>query len=101
MTTQPIAVVVGSGPVGSAYARTLLESDPTVRVVMFEAGPQLTATPGESVRNIADPAEKERARERSQGPLSGSYRESLGILEAFVVEGMFTARQGTYLLDFG
>jgi pyranose oxidase len=101
MTTQPIAVVVGSGPVGSAYARTLLESDPSVRVVMFEAGPQLTATPGESVRNIADPTEKERARERSQGPLSGSYRESLGIPEAFVVEGMFTARQGTYLLDFG
>ncbi|WP_382303716.1 GMC oxidoreductase [Herbiconiux sp. UC225_62] len=101
MTHQPTAVVIGSGPVGSAFARTLLESDPDVRVVMFEAGPQLTETPGESVRNIPDPAEKERARERSQGPLSGSYRESLGIPGTAVVEGMFTARQGTYLLDFG
>lgn len=101
MSHKPTVVVVGSGPVGSAFARTLLESHPDARVVMFEAGPQLTETPGESVRNIIDAGEKERARERSQGPLSGSYRESLGIPGAFVVEGMFTARQGTYLLDFG
>src|SRR4051812_10444434 len=98
MSHQPTVAIVGSGPVGSAYARTLLETLPEARVVMFEAGPQLTPTPGESVRNIADPDEKERARERSQGPLSGSYRESLGIPGAVVVEGMFTARQGTYLL---
>jgi hypothetical protein len=68
---------------------------------MLEAGPQLTAIPGESVRNIADPDEKERARELSQGPQSGSFRESLGIPATAVVEGMFTARGGTYLLDFG
>ncbi|QHC75510.1 choline dehydrogenase [Rathayibacter sp. VKM Ac-2805] len=68
---------------------------------MLEAGPQVTPTPGESVRNIADPGEKERARERSQGPQAGEHRESLGIPAAAVVEGMFTARQGTHLLDFG
>jgi pyranose oxidase len=101
MTAQPTVAIVGSGPVGSAYARVLLEENPDVRVVMFEAGPQLTPIPGESVRNIVDPEEKAAARERSQGPLSGSYRESLGIPEAVVAEGMFTARQGTYLLDFG
>ncbi|ARJ04309.1 pyranose oxidase [Cnuibacter physcomitrellae] len=101
MTHQPTVAIVGSGPVGSAYARVLLENHPTAQVVMFEAGPQLTAIPGESVRNIPDPDEKDRARERSQGPLSGSYRESLGIPGEVVVEGMFTARLGTYLLDFG
>ncbi|MDO9398626.1 MAG: GMC oxidoreductase [Herbiconiux sp.] len=101
MSHQPTALIVGSGPVGSAFARVLLESNPDVRVVMFEAGPQLTEIPGQSVRNIPDADEKERARERSQGPLSGSYRESLGIPGEMVVEGMFTARQGTYLLDFG
>ncbi|WP_460773009.1 GMC oxidoreductase [Microbacterium sp. GXF7504] len=101
MTSAPTIAIVGSGPIGSAYARILLESHPTARVVMFEAGPQLTDVPGESVRNIADPDEKERARERSQGPQSGSHRESLGLPAGAVVEGMFTARQGTHLLDFG
>jgi pyranose oxidase len=101
MSHIPTVAVVGSGPIGSAYARVILESSPDIRVVMFEAGPQLTAVPGESVRNIADPDEKARARERSQGPLSGEYRESLGIPAGVVVEGMFTARQGTHLLDFG
>ena len=101
MSYTPTVAVVGSGPIGSAYARVILESSPDARVVMFEAGPQLTAVPGESVRNIADPAEKARAREMSQGPQSGEFRESLGIPAGVVVEGMFTARQGTHLLDFG
>lgn len=101
MSHTPIVAIVGSGPIGSAYARLVLEENPDARVVMFEAGPQLTAVPGESVRNIADPDEKARAREMSQGPQAGAYRESLGIPAGAVVEGMFTARQGTYLLDFG
>ena len=37
----------------------------------------------------------------SQGPQAGEFRESLGIPGGTVVEGMFTARQGTHLLDFG
>lgn len=101
MTEHPTVTIVGSGPIGSAYARTILENHPTARVVMFEAGPQLTERPGASVRNIADPDEKARAREMSQGPQSGAFRESLGIPAGAVVEGMFTARQGTHLLDFG
>jgi pyranose oxidase len=101
MSNTPHVVVVGSGPIGSAYARVILESHPTATVTMFEAGPQLTAVPGESVRNIADPVAKERAREMSQGPQAGDHRESLGIPAGVVVEGMFTARQGTHLLDFG
>ncbi|NYE18221.1 GMC oxidoreductase [Microbacterium immunditiarum] len=101
MSHTPTVAIVGSGPIGSAYARTIIESDPDVRVVMFEAGPQLTAVPGESVRNIADPDEKARARKLSQGPQSGAHRESLGLPPGVVVEGMFTAREGTHLLDFG
>ncbi|MGU3644277.1 GMC oxidoreductase [Microbacterium sp. C23T] len=101
MSSTPTVAIVGSGPIGSAYARVILETSPDARVVMFEAGPQLTAIPGESVRNIADPDKKARAREMSQGPQSGAFRESLGIPAGVVVEGMFTARQGTHLLDFG
>jgi pyranose oxidase len=99
--THPTVAIVGSGPIGAAYARVLLEKNPAVRVVMFEAGPQLTPIPGESVRNIADPVAKARARELSQGPQAGELRESLGIPASVVVEGMFTARQGTHLYDFG
>ena len=101
MVSSPTVVVVGSGPIGSAYARILIESVPDLRVVMFEAGPRLTDIPGESVRNIPDPDEKERAREMSQGPQAGPYRESLGVPASAMVEGMFTARGGTHLLDFG
>ncbi|MFQ6155272.1 GMC oxidoreductase [Micrococcus luteus] len=101
MSDSPTIAIVGSGPVGSAYARVLLEEHPEARVIMFEAGPQLSGIPGESVRNIADPEAKARAREMSQGPQAGAYRESLGIPAGTVVEGMFTARQGTHLLDFG
>jgi len=99
--SQPIIAIVGSGPIGSAYARVLIEQHPGARVVMFEAGPQLTGIPGESVRNIQDPEAKAQAREKSQGPQAGAYRAALGIPEATVTEGMFTARQGTHLLDFG
>ncbi|BDV31956.1 GMC oxidoreductase [Microbacterium terricola] len=101
MSSHPTIAIVGSGPIGSAYARVLIEAVPDAHVVMFEAGPQLTAIPGESVRNIPDPDEKERAREMSQGPQAGALRESLGIPAGVVVEGMFTARQGTHLIDFG
>lgn len=101
MSSHPVVAIVGSGPIGAAYARVVLEGNPSARVVMFEAGPQLTEVPGESVRNIADPDAKARARELSQGPQAGTHRESLGIPAAVVVEGMFTARQGTHLFDFG
>ncbi|WP_221584677.1 GMC oxidoreductase [Microbacterium sp. G2-8] len=101
MTVTPHIAIVGSGPIGSAYARILLESLPGARVTMFEAGPRLTDVPGESVRNIVDPDEKALARERSQGPQAGAHRADLGIPSDAVVEGMFTAREGTHLLDFG
>ncbi|MBP2266235.1 pyranose oxidase [Pseudarthrobacter sp. PvP004] len=101
MSKNQTIAIVGSGPIGSAYARLLVEGTPDARVIMFEAGPQLTDRPGESVRNIADPDQKAKAREKSQGPQSGAYRESLGIPAGTVTEGMFTARQGTHLLDFG
>ncbi|HKU34222.1 MAG TPA: GMC oxidoreductase [Paenarthrobacter sp.] len=101
LSANPTIAVVGSGPIGSTYARLLVEGIPDAKVIMFEAGPQLTDRPGESVRNIADADAKARAREMSQGPQAGAFRESLGIPAGTVTEGMFTARQGTHLLDFG
>lgn len=101
MPHTPTVAIVGSGPIGSGYARTILEQNPDARVVMFEAGPLLSDRPGASVRNIADPEAKARARMLSQGPQAGTLRETLGLPAGVVVEGMFTAREGTHLLDFG
>ena len=56
MTSTPTVAIVGSGPIGSAYARVLLETVPDARVIMFEAGPQVTDVPGASVRNLPDAA---------------------------------------------
>jgi C-glycoside oxidase len=61
-------VVVGSGPVGSAFARAVWERAPDTRILMLEAGPQLTARPGVHVKNIADADARARAQVLSEGP---------------------------------
>lgn len=45
-------LIVGSGPVGSAYARTLVERYPEWRVVMVDLGAQLSARPGANAKNV-------------------------------------------------
>jgi choline dehydrogenase-like flavoprotein len=102
MSTDVHVVIVGSGPVGATFARTLLEGSPRVRVTMFERGPVLTDIPGMNVRNIPDPAAKQEARRRAQGPQSKDGAPvGLGIPITKVVEGTYTARGGTHLIDFG
>ena len=61
-------LVVGSGPVGSAFARAVHERDASLRIMMLEAGPLLTERPGVHVKNIADRDARRRAQLRSQGP---------------------------------
>lgn len=96
------AIVIGSGPVGSAFARRLLEGSPAVEVTMFERGPVVSDPAGMNVRNIVDPDEKLRARRASQGPKSGEGEAvGLGIPITTVIEGTYTARAGTHLIDFG
>jgi choline dehydrogenase-like flavoprotein len=60
-------LVVGSGPVGSAFARAVHERAPETRIVMVEAGPLLTERPGVHVRNIADQDARRRAQVMSEG----------------------------------
>ena len=102
MSHHPTIAIVGSGPIGSAYARVLVEQLPDAHVVMFEAGPQLTdrsrarasATSPTPTRRSA-PARCRRARRPVRCASRSASRPGV------VVEGMFTARQGTHLLDFG
>jgi choline dehydrogenase-like flavoprotein len=61
-------LVVGSGPVGSAFARAVHERAPGTRIVMLEAGPRLTDRPGVHVRNIAGAEARHHAQVLSEGP---------------------------------
>jgi choline dehydrogenase-like flavoprotein len=90
-------VVVGSGPVGSTFARVLWERLPEARVLMVEAGPVLTDPPGLNLKNLDDEEAVRLARELSQGP-PAAPRGDVGIP---MVEGTITARQGTHLVDPG
>jgi len=61
-------VIVGSGLIGSAYARILAERAAHLRIGMLEAGPRLTEIAGVNVRNEADAAERARLQLASEGP---------------------------------
>jgi choline dehydrogenase-like flavoprotein len=61
-------VIVGSGLIGSAYARILAERAPNLRILMLEAGPRLTSIAGVNVRNEADTDERARYQLASEGP---------------------------------
>ncbi len=88
-------LIVGSGPVGAAYARLVFEADPRIRVLMVEAGPQLTDPPGRNVRNLPDEASRIRAHELAAGPAAARS----GNVISFNIEGTITAREGTFLVD--
>jgi C-glycoside oxidase len=90
-------LIVGSGPVGSTFARGVAERLPDTRILMVEAGPVLTDPPGLNLKNLDDEDAVRRARELSQGPPQASLDDH-GIP---MVEGTITARQGTHLLEPG
>ncbi|KAA9160690.1 hypothetical protein FPZ12_016205 [Amycolatopsis acidicola] len=65
---RPEVLIVGSGPIGSAFARVVADLRPATEILMVDAGPVVTTPPGMHVKNI--PGERERlvAQVRSQGP---------------------------------
>ncbi|GHA21384.1 pyranose oxidase [Devosia pacifica] len=60
-------VIVGSGPAGSAYARTIRREWPEARILMVEAGPQILPELGAHLDNIADPEERSALEVKAQG----------------------------------
>lgn len=97
--TQAVDVlIVGSGPVGSTFARRITDLHPQARILMVDAGPQLTGTPGVHIQNIADEEERARAQRRSEGPASahGSPDRSQDDQAAAApVPGLFLVHQET------
>ncbi|MGW0885541.1 GMC oxidoreductase [Streptomyces sp. NPDC002671] len=68
-------LIVGSGPVGSAFARVIADELPWTRILMVDAGPQISHPPGSHVNNIPDQAQRAKAQAASQGPHPSPYPE--------------------------
>jgi pyranose oxidase len=64
---DPDVLIVGSGPIGSAFARVVFEQRPQTRILMVELGPQITDPPGMNVKNLGDQRARLVAQVRSQG----------------------------------
>lgn len=96
-------VIVGSGPAGAAYARTIKEARPTARILMVEAGPAVSDPPGRHVRTITDPRERVAAQFASQGPQArpDDYEEQVAraLSPSRGRSAGLVARPGTWLLD--
>ena len=74
---QVDVVIVGSGPAGAAYARTIADEWPTAQILMVDAGPVITDPPGMHVANIRDDAQRLAAQIASQGPHSHAAYEPM------------------------
>jgi choline dehydrogenase-like flavoprotein len=60
--------IIGSGMAGATYARLISDLAPGARVLVIEAGPQLSSTAGMHIRNFTSSTEREQAALRAQGP---------------------------------
>lgn len=90
-------LIVGSGPVGSAFARLVGERRPGTDITMIELGPQVSDPAGTNVRNLPID-QRDAARERSQGPQGAPSGDSARGLS---VEGTVISPGGTYLATPG
>jgi hypothetical protein len=70
-------IIVGSGLTGAAFARSIGDEWPTARILMIEAGPQVSMPPGSHVFNIHDAMLRSGAEIDSQGPLRGIAYEPI------------------------
>ena len=89
-------IVVGSGPIGSAFAKKLHELNSEVDITMFEVGPAATSPLGRHVKTYDNMADCEAAQQASQGPNSDQPADASGMLT-----GIIKARPGTFLVEEG
>jgi pyranose oxidase len=71
-------VIVGSGPAGSAVARDLRDRSPEARILMVEAGPQVSSPRGRHIKTITDSGERLLAQTLSQGPQRVEFEPLMG-----------------------
>ena len=68
-------LIVGSGPAGSMYARTIGEGVPDATILMVEVGPAIPGARGNHTQNMAE-ADRVFAQLLTQGPDAGSERSA-------------------------
>jgi choline dehydrogenase-like flavoprotein len=71
--TDVDVLIVGSGPAGSTYARTIGDAVPSARILMVEVGPHLPGPRGEHTQNMS-PEDRRAAQLLTQGPEAGTER---------------------------
>lgn len=75
-TTRDEAVdvlIVGSGPAGATYARTIGDAVPDARILMVEVGPAIPGARGDHSQNMSD-ENRTAAQLLTQGPDAGVHR---------------------------
>jgi choline dehydrogenase-like flavoprotein len=109
---QVDVLIVGSGPAGSTYARTIGDARPDARILMVEVGPKLTDAIGEHTTNLTDD-ERTAAQLAAQGPDAGTPRSgwnypslgqdgSQGQPAMFIFPGLFLVGEGSKVAgEFG
>lgn len=100
-TNDVDVLIIGSGPVGATFARTIADALPSAKILIIEAGPQLSSRPGMNVRNIADQDERSKAQLVSQGPTPFHYdsAEVPGVPKYRLEALAKLARPGTFLVN--
>lgn len=66
-------LIVGSGPAGSTYARTIGEAVPTARILMVEVGPPIPGIRGDHTQNMSE-EDRVAVQLLTQGPDAGIER---------------------------
>lgn len=89
-------VVVGSGPIGSAFALSLHRLSSDFEITMFEVGPAATAPLGRHVRTLESTEQLEEAQLLCQGP-KRNVKEDPRKMHT----GVVLARPGTFLVEDG
>lgn len=95
-------LIIGSGPAGATYARTIGDAVPTARILMVEVGPHVPGNRGEHTQNMSK-ADRGAAQLVTQGPDAGLERAKAlaGIAEGFdpSLEFRHTILPGLFFVD--
>jgi choline dehydrogenase-like flavoprotein len=86
-------LIIGSGPIGSTYARLLNEEKPEAKILMVDLGPRLTEKTGQHFKNIPNEIERELVQIKSQG----NHQKAYPMIS--VAERAIAAQKGHLSLD--
>lgn len=95
-------LIVGSGPVGSTYARTIGDALPGATILIVEVGPKIPGVPGNHTQNMSE-EERKAAQLLTQGPDRGVTRSTALADIAEGIDPSFEFRQtvlpGLFFVD--